>query len=325
MDRFNPLIFAACFCALLIVGCSDDDKPNVADSNESDAGADAADEEPEYWGVQPGEEDDDAPGADAGNPDAGTTCSEHDDCEQSVCDPVSNECVDCLESTHCTSDEPFCIDRECKECETRYDCDDGSECIDNTCTEDCDGICEAPTGLDVPFYPVGQAGNVPLHWPFDGECIELTYAPSMTEYRETFEDAVAAWGSLSCNELCIGVRATETDDEPDFSDDDIERKEIHLATGEDLPEPVWGLPWGDAETGKLHGAYVRVTEDAPELSDDELDYLFVQSLGQILGLSMVDSPVESVMGPDPDVTEPTEADRASHCTMYGANRHCGCR
>lgn len=316
------LIFVGClFC--LSAGCADDDPPGGHPSNSSEPdGSSCGDRACEDG------QDADSGRDGADESDADVSCSQDADCEESVCDPVSNRCVECLESSHCLSDAPVCIDRQCMECETEQDCDGGAQCVDHMCTEDCDEICEAPTGLDVPF---AVAQEEPYHWPFDyGDgCIELTYNLQVADHVEKFEAAVNAWTSLECNQLCVGTDASQGDN-PFDAEPEPDKRQIYLGEdsfgGDGSDEPVSLYYLSEEESrGKFRAIVIDLEDGFEALSESEQERVLVQYAGFAFGLNFADSSVESVVAEGSDLSEPTEADEESFCTMYGENPHCGCR
>jgi hypothetical protein len=70
------------------------------------------------------------PVADADTPDTGNgtdmpegaECAENVDCEDSVCDPVTNRCVECTTNEHCTGGTT-CVNRVCSEASLRVEPD----------------------------------------------------------------------------------------------------------------------------------------------------------------------------------------------------------
>jgi hypothetical protein len=52
----------------------------------------------------------------------GARCASDAECVDSVCDPVSDECVACTKDEHCASAQPACSDNACRTCVTDLHC-----------------------------------------------------------------------------------------------------------------------------------------------------------------------------------------------------------
>ena len=64
------------------------------------------------------------------------------DCEDQICNPITNSCVDCISDDDCPEEAPFCAAMgSCKACETDEDCETG-ECKSGDCEESPCGDCE---------------------------------------------------------------------------------------------------------------------------------------------------------------------------------------
>jgi hypothetical protein len=208
-------------------------------------------------------------------------------------------------------------------------CTDASECpggfcYRNRCFQECDRPCRICPGLRVPFDMADDMGDIPVHWAYADECISVTHEWGLPANQvEVFENAIRAWTSLPCNTLCVRESSIESSH---FSFDNPRRR-IHLGMSEwDLPFSVLPSVIFRAFDGKISGVFIGLNAEAAELEEAEFRKQMAESVGAAFGLKMlVDSDVESVMNRESPAFEPTDADTASYCLMYGEEPYCGCR
>lgn len=122
------------------------------------------------------------------------------------------------------------------------------------------------------------------------DCVEVTYAPELSESRELIAQALQAWANVDCTRLCL-MGPRETAEQPDALRGE---RRIHFVVKPELPAVAKGtlttLTY-TARAGAILSAEVAVKRDAlPGLTLD--DYL--KPLGEALGLGKARG-IDSVM------------------------------
>lgn len=122
LPRRSTCIIAALIGLTALGGCfwsDDSDGEDVSLTPQHDAGFDAV--------STTGDSDH------SGGPIDDTPCNQHSDCPDSVCDPVSNTCVECTRTEHCTSATELCHMHRCVGCTRDEHCQPGQACKNFSC------------------------------------------------------------------------------------------------------------------------------------------------------------------------------------------------
>lgn len=141
-----------------------------------------------------------------------TTCTNR----RPICDPSTNQCVQCLIPTDCADpSQPFCsTENRCEQCLVDTDCPAGNHCVGNECAPTCatNTDCGGDGGSQTPYCDTAQAvcveclesancaGTSSPVCSAEGQCVECA-----TDSDCTPPETCASWGRCMTSSLDGGA------------------------------------------------------------------------------------------------------------------------